>query len=237
MSSKPNVSATNYGTLEQFPDFPTRDDMQNPMYLYRPGHLSALELHFGSPETTLVMGEVPVGWHPSQREGIRIPDLLIAFNVETGGIFQQDGYAIDRVGKPPDFALEVASKTTGTVDYTQKRRDYEAYGIREYWRYDPSGGRYHEAALAGDRLIDGRYQPVDVVWTEEARCHGYSEILGLFVCWEAGELRWYDPATETYLLTAYEQVERANREAASRRETEREVERLRQRLQELGESV
>ena len=50
--------------------------------------------------------------------------------------------------------LEVASPSTGRVDYTDKRRDYERFGILEYWRFDPSGGEYHDAALAGDRLVE-----------------------------------------------------------------------------------
>ena len=36
-------------------------------------------------------------------------------------------------------------------------KDYGRFGVGEYWRFDPSGGEYHDAALAGDRLVDGRY--------------------------------------------------------------------------------
>ncbi len=49
------------------------------------------------------MGEVPVAWSAGQREGVRIPDLLIAFGVDRAGIIEQWGYAIDREGKPPDL--------------------------------------------------------------------------------------------------------------------------------------
>ena len=65
------------------------------------------------------MGEVPVAWSAGQREGVRIPDLLIAFGVDRAGIIEQRGYAIDREGRPPDFALEVASASTGVIDYTE----------------------------------------------------------------------------------------------------------------------
>ena len=75
----------------------------------------------------------------------------------------------------------MASATTGGTDYTAKRRDYEAYGIPEYWRFDPSGGEYHDVALAGDRLVDGVYQPIEIEWLDENRCRGYSEFLGLYV--------------------------------------------------------
>ena len=229
--------------MERFPDFPPRDDMQNPIYLHRPTHIAALDIHFGNSPTTLVMGEVPVSW-TAQREGTRIPDLLIAFNVDRAAIlYQQAGYAIDREGKPPDFALEVASPTTGATDITAKRVDYQRFGIPEYWRYDPSGGRYHDAPLAGDRLVDGVYSPIEIEWLAERQCRGFSQILGLYLCWEDGDLRWYNPETGSYLPTLDEETSRADREtlradreAAARRQAEAEAQRLRQRLEELGHS-
>lgn len=58
----------------------------------------------------------------------------------------------DRQSKSPDFVLEVESPTTGRADYTDKRQDYERFGVREYWRYDSSGGKGHDEALADNRL-------------------------------------------------------------------------------------
>ncbi|MYA61474.1 MAG: Uma2 family endonuclease [Dehalococcoidia bacterium] len=263
MVGKTTTPTRTHTELERFPEFPPRDDMNNPIYLYRPSYIYALELHMGNPETTIVLGEVPVGWTPRQSAGVRRPDLLIADNVNRAVIIEQWGYAIEQQGKPPDFVLEVASATTGGTDYTAKRRDYEAYGIPEYWRFDPSGGEYHDAALAGDRLVDGAYQTIEIEWLDENRCRGYSEFLGLYVCWEYGELRWYDPKTESYLRTHADDVERAEtervartfaeeradraeierdreaaareQEAAARREAEAEVERLRRRLEDIGD--
>ena len=236
MATKPIRPASTASAVERFPEFPPRDDMQNPRYLHRPGHIAALALHFGEPETTLVMGEVPVGWRPSQREGIRIPDLLVAFGVDCHGILdEREGYAIEREGKPPDFALEVASRTTGTNGYNEKRRDYERYGITEYWRYDPSGGRYHDAALAGDRLVEGGYRPINIEWSDDTHCRGYSEVLRLFLCWEDGQLRWYDPENGAYLRTFDEEVFGRQSETVRADQAEAEVRRLRQRLEELGD--
>ena len=56
--------------------------MQNSIYLDRPGHQTALIRHFGELETTLVIGEMAVGWNVRQREGLLYPDLLIAFDVD-----------------------------------------------------------------------------------------------------------------------------------------------------------
>ena len=217
--------------------------MQNPIHLSQPAIIAALGFHFRGSETTLVLGEVPVAMNVQQtRAGVRIPDLIIAFDVDVPAIIERNGYAINLVGKPPDFVLEVASPTTGRRDYTEKRRDYERFAVPEYWRFDGTGGDYHDAPLAGDRLVDGRYQPIEVEWPSQDRGRGYSEVLGLYLCWEDGGLRFYDPEANGYLPTYHESTERADREAQrADQEAQRadqateEVRRLRQRLRDLGQ--
>ena len=184
-----------------FPERPRRGDMQNVLYLHRPGHISALQHHFGSPETTLVMGEMPIGWSLSRQQGLLYPDLMVAFDVDTAAAIAQRGFSIDERGKSPDFVLEVASLNTALNDYTTKRTGYAAYGASEYWRFDHTGGDYYPVALAGERLVDGEYHPIPIEQTTEGWFWGHSEVLGLTVCWENSQLRWYDPATQSYLLT------------------------------------
>ena len=67
---------------------------------------------------------------------------------------------IDEMGKPPQFVLEVASEHTGVRDYTVKRDGYALYGVPEYWRFDWTGGDFHDQSLAGDRLVNGKYEPI-----------------------------------------------------------------------------
>lgn len=95
-------------------------------------------------------------------------------------------------------------------DYGARRNDYERYGVGEYWRLDPSGGRHYDAALAGDRLAEGEYQPIHVEWLDDERARGYSRALGLYLCWEYEELRLCVPGKEGYLLSHYEEIARAN---------------------------
>ena len=187
--------------VEQFPERPPRHDMQNSLYLDRPGHQTALIRHFGATGTTLVIGEMPVGRNVRQREGLLYPDLLVAFNVDPAAAIGRRGFAIEEQGKPPDFVLEVASLNTALNDYTSKRAGYAAYGIPEYWRFDPTGGDYYPVPLAGDRLVNGEYQPVTVARLDHDRYWGHSEALNLDLCWEHGQLRWYDPASRSYLRT------------------------------------
>ena len=190
--------------LDVFPDFGPRDDMQNPIHLHIDGHQTMLIRHFGNQET-LVLGEVPVYWYPSRNA--RVPDLTIAFDINRANIIDRNGYSIEEHGRPPNFVLEVASVTTARNDYTRKREDYAAFGIPEYWRFDPTGGRRYDAPLAGDRLVDGVYQPIEMVHVDQDRLWGYSEVLNLDVCWEHGRLRWWDPVNQRYLQTHEEEAE------------------------------
>ncbi len=235
MTSKTTTLLQEADGIARFPVFPPRDDMQNWLYLYDSAILTALSVHYGKLPNTVVASEVPVGPDLSNRDDIRIPDLLVAFNSDRELIEERRGYPLELMERPPDLVLEVASPTTGVNDYTDKRWDYARYGIPEYWRFDPSGGDHYDVALAGDRLVDGVYEPVEVEQLGEGAWRGYSDKLGLHVCWEHGRLRFFDPVTESYLLSHQEEAE-ARRNADSRaNRAEAEIRRLRTRLEELGE--
>ena len=216
MTSRTTILTREGEKLERFPDYPPRDDMQNTSHLHLRSILTALAIHMGNPETTLVHGEVPVALTLDPWGEYRIPDLIVVPDCDVALVYEQRGYAIDRQGKAPDFVLEVASPTTGRADYTDKRADYERFGIGEYWRFDPSGGEYHDAALAGDRLVDGVYEPIEIDDLGDGRLRGYSDVLGLYVCWEDGRLRFFDPGTESYLGSHEEAETRAEQERAGR---------------------
>ena len=225
MTSKAKQKSVEAGALEVFPYFPPRDDLQNSLFLDGPAHQAALEAHLGNRETTIVLSEIPVRWTPSQQEGHRIPDLLIAFGVDREQAVVQNGYSIRDLGKPPDFVLEVASVRTADNDVTGKRRDYAAFGIPEYWRFDPTGGRRYDAPIAGDRLVNGAYLPVEISEVEPGHLHGHSDILNLDPCWDNGQLRWYDPETGQHLRTFLEEREGRIEAEARVRELEEELRR------------
>ena len=204
MTSKAIAIKRKAGELERFPEFPPREDMQNWRYLYRKAVTTTLMIYYADDPDAIVANEVPIALRLPSVRGYRIPDLMVIFGADLELMEEQAGFEIERQGKGPDFVLEVASPTTGVVDYTDKRRDYERFRAFEYWRFDPSGGRYHDAALAGDRLVGGRYAPIAIDMTDDGGFRGYSEALGLYLCWEDGELRFHDPATRGYLRTHME---------------------------------
>ena len=218
-----------YALEDQFPERRKRTDMQNALYRERLGHGTALARHYGSPETALVFGDIPVR-HTFRRgltpRMLRYPDLIIAFNVNPAEAIVRRGYAIDDQVKPPDFVLEIASLTTAENDYTRKRVDYASYGIPEYWRFDLTDGDRYPVGLAGDRLADGEYQPITIVKVDDKRYWGHSDSLNLDLCWEYGQLRFYDPAAQRYLLTHDEEAEADAAEAQARvRQLEEELRR------------
>ena len=230
---------------DRFPEFPPREDMNNPLFLYRQGYMTTLYRHFGSQENTIVLSETPLAWHHHQWEGTLIPDLLVAFDVDAEDVVVRRGYAVSYQGKAPDFVLEVASESTGRRrDEGAKRDGYQAYGVQEYWRYDPSGGQFHRHHLAGDRLVDGVYQPITVHQTDATRFWGHSEVLNLDLCWENGYLRWWDPEARRYLETHNEEadarIEERNARIAeqnARIAAEADAEVFRDRVRELEEEL
>ena len=206
--------------LAVFPEYPPRGDMNNPIYLHEPSHMRSLAIHFGRDEKTFVMSEVPVSPSARIQREHRRPDLMVAFNCDRDLLIRQKGYATMTQGKPPDFVLEVASESTGRVDYTDKREEYASYGIPEYWRFDSSHGIYHDAALAGDRLVDGKYEPIEIKAPDAMSRYGYSDALDLWLCWEDYRLRLFDDKTGQYLRTHDDEYDRAELEAYARQQAD-----------------
>ena len=101
MTSKLSRQTPGAGPADRFPEFPPRDDMQNYLYLSRPGYPGSLDRFFGISNSTVVLSEAPVRWTPGQQQGHRIPDLLIAFDADRARVVEQKGYSIRDQGKPP----------------------------------------------------------------------------------------------------------------------------------------
>ena len=224
MTTKPQM-------LLPLPDPPERgqDDMTSVQHLSENGNLYHLIQYLGDPATTIVSGERYIVPTPGTPANQRIsPDLLISFNANPALYRQDNSYVISRQGKPPDLVMEIASRRTGEIDTRDKPARYAALGISEYWRFDETG-EFHGTRLAGDQLIDGRYEPIAVAEVEDQVLQGYSAALNLFIRWEHGELRWHDPETGQEIPT-FEQ-EREARLAAEARVRELEAE-LAQRQEE-----
>jgi Uma2 family endonuclease len=221
MSNADVSSSTKTLVRFQLPEPPQRhpDEVTSYKYVHMLGHSMHLAKHLGKPETTIVGAELYIVAHRGYRPR-RVPDLLIAFDVDPELYDEQNGYVISDQDKPPDFILEVASPSTAHIDTVDKRREYAELGVTEYWRFDHTG-ESHGTRLAGDRLVGERYEPIPVVELSPEVWQGESEVLGLWLRWEHGTLGWYDPATGQHIPTF--DAEREGRLAErERRLTERE---------------
>ena len=206
----------------RLPDIPQRepDEVSQFDHLFKTGRSHALAVHLGNPETTLVEADRWIIVEPGTfRDLARYPDLLVAFDVDPAAYEASNGYIISEQGKPPDFVLEVASASTADTDIGAKRDDYARMLIPEYWRFDKTG-QYHGTRLAGERLVNGLYVPIDIEELSEDVLQGYSAALGLYLRWERGELGWYDPATGQHIATFDTERARADRAEARIRELE-----------------
>ena len=57
------------------------------------------------------------------------PDLLIAFDAGPEAYNDNNAYIISVQGKPPDFVMEMASRSTGRQDVEEKRTAYAALAL------------------------------------------------------------------------------------------------------------
>lgn len=127
------------------------------------------------------------------------PDVYLAFGVDAEAIRPRRIYLPWEVGKVPDWALEIASESTWRVDLVRKPPIYARIGVPEFWRFDPTGGRYYRFALNGLRLVDGQYQPIELTTEPDGILKSYSDVLKLSLAWDEGWPRFYDPAAGAYL--------------------------------------
>ena len=110
--------------------------------------------------------------------------MMISFDADPALYRQDNAYVISRQGKPPDLVMEIASRRTGRHDVENKPARYAALGIPEYWRFDETG-EFHGTRLAGDRLVEDRYEPIPIEEVRDGVLQGYSAVLNLHVRWGA----------------------------------------------------
>ena len=206
-------------------------------HIYEHGNNRYLALHFGNLETTLVVADKwMVASTEFNRARARRPDLLIAFGVSPEDYRASNGYIVSEQGKPPDFVMEVASPSTADLDTGDKRVDYAALGIPEYWRFDETGASHGER-LAGDRLEGDSYQPMPLDEIAPGVVQGYSPVLNLIIRWDNGRLVWIDPATEAPILTYEDQRDRADAERNARIRAEDRAHQAENRVRELEDAM
>ena len=171
----------------------------------------ALRQLYRDRDDVYVSGDLLVYYRMNDNTVRLAPDVFVVLGIDD---HLRSSYIIWREGgKAPDFVIEIASPGTFVRDMTEKRALYAALEVTEYWRFDPTG-RLFTPALVGERLTEeGEYEPIEIGRDNDGILRGYSEVLELDVCQRPdGDLRLFDPGTQTWLSYLAEEV--AAREAA-----------------------
>jgi hypothetical protein len=183
-----------------YPEMP--DELPDAMYQFpRMTHtMDILLWRYGDRHDVLVSGNNAIYYRQGNPRVHRSPDGFIAFGVDRNAIWEENGYKVWEVGKPPDWVLEIASPSTARVDLGIKREIYASIGIGEYWRFDASGGRYYGEPLVGEYLRDGQYRRFDIHISEDGVAWGHSQVLNLDIHWGDVRLHYFDPVAGEWLL-------------------------------------
>ena len=207
-----------YESVEK-PDAMLQHDEQAELFTQIRAHFA----RFGKRPDVFVSYDTNICWDPANLRRHVSPDVYIAIGVDAKAIRDRLIYIPQEVGKPPDFAMEIASPSTADNDVKNKPRIYERkVKAQELWMLDPSGGDYYEFPLKGLKLVDGKYQEIELTREPDGILKGYSEVLKLSLAWVDGFPRLYDHASGKYLENHEEVTERADAAEAERDEARAE---------------
>ncbi len=131
----------------------------------------ALERHFFKRNDVMVEGNMFVYFDPRNSRRNFSPDVIVVLNREGR---TPPTYKIWEEGKPPDFAMEVISPSSATMDTGSKRVLYERLGIEEYFVFQPDTSK-RSPRLTGYRLEGPRYEQLEAKWDGAIR----SRVLGV----------------------------------------------------------
>ena len=201
-------------------------EFQAPLYIRIVG---TLRTHFRNIPGARVNGDTFIYYVEGDPRRSVSPDCYVVFGLSDDALQSlslegNNTYLLWEVGKVPDFILEIGSHSTARADLGSKRDLYAELGVGEYWRYDATGRAFYGEPLVGERLVDGEYSRVELRHESDGRIWSHSEALNLDLWWVDGELRFWDPVADRWLLSQEE--ERDGRLVAETRASEEQAARL-----------
>jgi Uma2 family endonuclease len=195
-------------------------DFQRPYVAYG---TEVLEIYFADRPDVYVSGNLLIYYAEGNSKVCVSPDVFVVMGRPKG---KRSSYRVWKEGdKYPDFVLEITSKSTVHEDQGTKKGLYAYWGVQEYFQYDPSQD-YLSPSLQGLRLVDGNYVALPSVMLPDGGLAVVSQVLGLTLRLDAGELRFYTTAGER-LLSHGEAVTEVGRMTSK-------ADRLAAKLRELG---
>ena len=167
--------------------------------------IETIDRHFQDAPDVHVCGNMFVYYEEGNPRKVISPDVFMV-----RGVSKKDLRTYKTWEQQPhlDFVLELASPSTFSRDFAEKKTIYERIlRVKEYYIYDP----YHEIqpSFIGFRLVDGFYEEIGFV---EGRLP--SEVLGLELGEREGVLRLYDPVKGSWFGPSREHLGEAKTRAS-----------------------
>ena len=149
-----------------------------------------------------VSGNLLICYRPGNRRKHVSPDVFVVKDIDP---HPRDNYILWEEGKAPEVVIEVTSESTREEDMDDKYVLYrDVLKVREYFLFDPRA-EFLNPPLQGYRLVGGDY-----VRIEPMNGRLPSEVLGLHLEQDGGELRLWDPKTGKWIPTPNEAREQAD---------------------------
>jgi Uma2 family endonuclease len=166
----------------------TRDYLLNTVYL--------LGVYFKNRPEVYVSGNLFIYYEQGNPKAVLAPDVFVIIGV--GNQKRRIYKAWEEGGKLPDFVMEITSATTRKIDEENKPLLYAQLGVTEYFQYDPSGD-YLRPQLKGRTLVNGVYQPIEAITLDDGTVSIPSQVLGLDVRLQNGNMNFFSPHGERLL--------------------------------------
>ena len=223
----PDIRDMDVETLNKL--YPTkkamREPMPEPILQYRPlVALSELLMRFFemAGREAAIFGDGFIYYVDEYGDRVSVaPDLCVVLDLDLEDHGADRSYFIERVGRLPDFVMEIGSRSTASRDLEDKPRIYAHIGIPEYWLFDAEGGHNYGFPLMGLRLVNGEYEPIELDERSDGTARGYSEVLGLTLVYENRSIHVIDPLTGLRLRSPSE-LEASERAAQQRADEARQ---------------
>ncbi|MBI1878211.1 MAG: Uma2 family endonuclease [Chloroflexi bacterium] len=192
----------------------------------------ALKDYFRDDPNVYIAGNLLIYYEEGNPSASVAPDIFVVRDVPKK---ERRTYKLWVESHPPDVVIEITSRSTRLEDLGNKRALYAILGVREYFLHDPLA-EYLDPPLQGYQLVKDDYKHLEPAQGGSLT----SQVLGLTLRIEAGQLRLVNPVTGSHLLTPAEAQNLARTEAEARHaaeqravEAEAELARLRAELTQL----
>ena len=135
-----------------FPDAPSKEDVNDYLFLSVPGYPPALIRHLGRLDTTAVMAGIYISQElPTTQRGLFYPDLVIAFDIDMEAIIARKDSSLANKGSRRTSCWRSVLKPRGAETSAQKGMDTRPWASRN------TGVSIHPAAfITGARHCQGQ---------------------------------------------------------------------------------